>query len=465
MSYPLLGVCAGLFFLTGCQKEIKTKDQPISIQSSARREHDHSSLTNTYSSDVAIAWMNMQLRLMRTATGIPNVAFTRPYAYSGIALYESVVPGMPSYQSLAAQLNGLSGLPQTTHGLAYHWPSSANAALAYMNKSMFPTTSIANKTAIDSLENALNLQYQGEANAETINRSIAFGKGIAQKVFDWAETDGYLHASDAYTPPTGMGLWVPTPPAFAGASTPYWGNLRPIVLGSGDNAQPGAPVPYSENPSSDFYKMAKQVYDVSQTLTSEQTAMALYWRDIPGVTTPGHYLSILKQVLEIEKSSLDKAAIAYALSAITVNDAGISCWQTKYHYNLVRPVTYIRTVLGHPTWSPLLTTPAHPEYSSAHAVLSAANADVLTELFGEHYSFTDHTYDYLGFAPRSFTSFRAIGIDAGNSRLYAGIHYQPSIDIGLKQGRKIAKNINHRLRFKKDEDSADDDGHQDHHNY
>jgi hypothetical protein len=455
--YLLLRVCAGLFFLTSCQKEIKTKDEPIGIQSSAREEHDHSSLTNTYSSDVAVAWMNMQLRLMRTATGIPNVAFTRPYAYSGIALYESVVPGMPGYQSLAGQLNGLYNLPQTIHGVRYHWPSSANAALAFMNKNMFPTTSAANKTAIDSLENALNLQYQGDADAETIARSIAFGKAIAQKVFDWSETDGYLHASDAYTPPTGMGLWVPTPPAFAGASTPYWGNLRPIVLGSGDNAQPGTPIAYSENPSSDFYKMAKLVYDVSQTLTPEQTAMALYWRDLPGVTAPGHYLSILKQVIEIEKPVLNKAAIAYALSAITVNDAAISCWQTKYHYNLVRPVTYIRTVLAHPTWSPLLTTPAHPEYSSAHAVLSAANAEVLTELFGDHYSFTDHTYDYLGFAPRSFNSFRAIGEDAGNSRLYAGIHYQPSIDIGLKQGRKIAKNVRNRLKFKKDENGEDDD--------
>ena len=108
----------------------------------------------------------------------------------------------------------------------------------------------------------------------------------------------------------------------------------------------------------------------------------------------------------------------------------------KYHYNLVRPYTYIRNVLGYSTWSPTLTTPAHPEYSSAHAVLSAATADALSNLFGDNYSFTDHTYDYLGFAPRSFNSFQAFGIDAGNSRLYAGIHYQPSIDAGLVQEEK-----------------------------
>ncbi|HKB45220.1 MAG TPA: vanadium-dependent haloperoxidase [Chitinophagaceae bacterium] len=438
-------------FIASCQKEIDQQAKQEEVAAKANNNnHGHLKQTNTYSSDAVIKWMEMQLRLMRTATGIPNNAFTRPYAYSGIALYETVVSGMPAYQSLASQLNGLSGLPQTEPGFAYHWPSSANAALAYINKNMFPTTSAANKTSIDSLENALNTQYQGEVDAETINRSVALGKAVAQKIFEWAQTDGNLHASDSYTPPTGEGLWVPTAPAFAAASTPYWGNLRTIVPGSGDNAQPAAPTPYSTDPSSDFYKMAKQVYDVSQTLTAEQTAMALYWRDVPGVTTPGHYVSILKQVLENDKPMLDKAAIAYALGGITAYDAAISCWQTKYHYNLVRPITYIRTILGHTTWNPLLTTPAHPEYSSAHAVLSAATADVFSNLFGDNYSFTDHTYDYLGMAPRSFNSFRAFGEDAGNSRLYAGIHYQASIDIGLMQGRKVAQNIINKLKFFKE---------------
>ncbi len=441
-------------FIVSCQKEIANpaaKRQAEETSSANQNSlHGHLKQTKEYPSDVVIKWMDMQLRLMRTATGIPNNAFTRPYAYSGIALYEAVVPGMPAYQSIADQLNNLSGLPKTEPGFAYHWPGSANAALAYINKQMFPTTSAANKTSIDSLENALNTQYQGEVDAETIKRSNAFGKAIAQKIFEWAQTDGYLHAGDTYIAPTGEGLWVPTAPAFASAGTPYWGNLRTIVSGSGDNAQPAAPIPYSTNPSSDFYKMVKQVYDVSQTLTAEQTAMALYWRDVPGVTTPGHYISILKQILENDKPTLDKAAIAYALGGITANDATISCWQTKYHYNLVRPITYIRNVLGHTTWNSLLTTPAHPEYSSAHAVLSSATADAFSSLFGNSYSFIDHTYDYLGMVPRSFNSFKAFGEEAGNSRLYAGIHYQPSINIGLVQGRKVAENIINKLKFLKE---------------
>ncbi len=426
----------------------QTEQQLPLLSSNEKVVQGHLKQTKTFSSDVAIKWMNMQLRIM-SSTALPNVAFARPYAYSGIALYEAVEPGMPAYQSLEGQLNGLIGLPETGNGLAYHWPSSANAALAYMNKNMFSTTSASNKTAIDSLENALNIQYQGEEDAAIINRSILFGKAVAQKVFEWAQTDGYLHASDAYTAPIGDGLWVRTPPGFAAASTPYWGNLRTIVSGSDDNSQPDAPTSYSTDPSSDFYKMVKQVYDVSQTLNPQQTAGALYWRDIPGVTSPGHWESILKQVLVNENATLDKAAIGYALTGITLNDACISCWKTKYHYNLIRPITYIRTVLGHTTWKSLLGTPAHPEYSSAHAVLSAATADAMTEVFGDSYSFTDHTYDYLGMSPRSFNSFSAIGEDAGNSRLYAGLHYLASINIGLVQGRKVAANIKSKLKFLK----------------
>ena len=446
--FRVLVTGVSIFLFAACQKDLKTTNPSAELKSNSDA-HGHLVQTNTYTSEVAVKWLNMQIRLMRTATGITNVAFIRPYAYSGITLYEAVVPGMPSYQSLAGQLTGLSGLTQTEPGFAYHWPGSANAALASINKQMFPATSDANKAAIDSLEAALNLQYQNEVDQPTLNRSIAFGKAVAQKIFEWAQADGYQHVSDPYIPPIGAGLWEATPPAFAPASTPYWGNLRVMVPGSGDNAQPGAPIPYSTDPSSDFYKMVKQVYDASQTLTAEQTAQALYWRDIPGVSTPGHYASILRQILENDNSSLSKAAVAYALAGITGYDAAISCWQTKYHYNLVRPITYIRSVLGFSGWNSLLGTPAHPEYSSAHALLSSATAAALTNVFGDNYSFTDHTYDYLGFAPRPFNSFEAFGEDAGNSRLYAGIHYQPSIDTGFVQGRKISQNISSKLIFLK----------------
>ena len=169
--------------------------------------------------------------------------------------------------------------------------------------------------------------------------------------------------------------------------------------------------------------------------------MAMFWRDVPGVTSPGHWLSILQQVVRKTNTRLDKAALAYALTGAALNDGSISCWQTKYHYNLVRPITYIRDIMGQTSWNSFLTTPAHPEYASGHAVLSSAAAAVFEKLFGNIGSFTDHTYDYLGFSPRTYTSFTAIGEEAAKSRLYAGIHYQPTIHAGILQGRKVTANI------------------------
>jgi hypothetical protein len=108
---------------------------------------------------------------------------------------------------------------------------------------------------------------------------------------------------------------------------------------------------------------------------------------------------------------------------------------------MARPITYIRDVMGSGGWTSFLTTPAHPEYSSAHAVLSMAAGEIMQKIFGNPGSFTDHTYDYLGYSPRKYDSFVAIGNEAANSRLYAGIHYQPSIDVGILQGKKVASNI------------------------
>jgi PAP2 superfamily len=234
---------------------------------------------------------------------------------------------------------------------------------------------------------------------------------------------------------------VPTPTAFTAPASPYWGNNRTAVKGSITNTLPEPPIAYSTDPGSAFYQMAKNVYDVSQSLTEDQKAMAMFWRDVPGVSSPGHWLSILQQVIRKTNTRLDKAALAYALTGAAINDGLISVWRTKYKYNLLRPISYIRNVMGHTGWNSYLGTPAHPEYSSAHSVLSAAAAAIMKEMFGSIGSFTDHTYDYLGFAPRTYSSIIAIGEEAANSRVYAGIHYQQSVDAGLTEGRKVAANI------------------------
>ncbi len=438
--------------LVSCQKEIDPKEKQDEIASVANQnmEHGHLKQTKEYSSDVAIKWMDMQLRLMQTSSpfigGLP--AF-RPIAYSGIALYESVVPGMPSYQTLSGQLTDMPGMPQTLPGFAYHWPTSANAVLADINRKLFPNTSTANKNSIDSLENALNSEYQGEVNTATFQRSVQFGKTIAQLVFDWSVADGANHANDPYTPPVGAGLWVPTPPANLAAFGPYWKNNRLMVAGSLNGSMPPPPPAYSTNPGSAYFAMVKEVYDISQTLTLEQRAIGLYYRDNPGFGG-GHYLSILKQVLQKETCMLDISSLAYAKAGIALVDGGIGCWTAKYTFNLERPITYIRNILGFNTWSPLFATPNFPEYPSGHSTAGGAIAETLTSLFGDNYQFTNHSYDYLGMAPRTYTSFYQMAQEIGDSRVYGGIHYRVACTEGNKQGRKIAENINNTLKFLKE---------------
>lgn len=412
------------------------------IFSSCKKDNDRNdNKLSKHSSQVLDKWLTLQIRLMKNTAGVPNHAFSRHYAYAGVAALQSLAPGLPPGMLSKIKWNGLTNLPQAKGAGHYYFPANLNAALATINRAMFPTAKEEDKQAIDSLENALTQEFLATQSSSLVQTSAAYGKAVALAVFNWAETDGHWNANNPYTPPAGPGMWVPTAPAFANPATPHWGNNRPVITNSIANTQLPTPPAYSADPIFDFYQMVKKVYDVSQTLTDDQKAMAMFWRDVPGVTSPGHWVSILQQAIRQQNSSLDKAAFAYALTGAALNDALITCFKAKYQYTLVRPITYIRNVMGHSTWNPYLGTPAHPEYSSAHAALSTAVAEVMERLFGDIDSFTDHTYDYLGFAPRTYTSFRAIGNEASQSRLYAGIHYQPSIDAGIQQGKKVAANI------------------------
>lgn len=418
-----------VFLMASCKKDNNKYEQK-------------QNLAVKHSSEVLDKWMTLQLRLIKNTTGVPNQGFSRHFAYSGIAAFESLATGLNGIdKKWSAKWNGLTGLPAVGNANSYYYPANVNAAMAAINRSFFPNSSETDKAAIDSLEDALNQEYLQIKTQAEINMSAQFGKDVAETIFNWAETDGYKNVNAPYVVATGPGFWKPTPPAMAPPLTPYWGNNRPIISNSLTNTLPVAPPAYSTEISSPFYQMAKQVYDASLTLTDDQKAMAIFWRDIPGASSPGHWLSILQQVIKTSETKLDKAALAYALTGTAINDALITCFKAKYHYNLIRPITYIREVMGYNNWNTFIGTPAHPEYPSAHASLSSAAAEVLIEMFGNPKTFTDHTYDYMGLAPRTYSSFTAIGEEAGMSRFYPGIHYQPSIQAGLTQGKKVTANI------------------------
>jgi hypothetical protein len=151
---------------------------------------------------------------------------------------------------------------------------------------------------------------------------------------------------------------------------------------------------------------------------------------------------------QLRSNGLDLAGAAecYLKVGIAVSDAFVTCWDTKYRYNLLRPVTYIRSLIDD-QWSPLLATPPFPEFTSGHSVQSAAAFQVMADLFGDEQQLVDHTHDARGLTPRTFTSFSRCAEEAAISRLYGGIHFRPAIDLGLDQGRCVADAVS-RLRLR-----------------
>jgi PAP2 superfamily len=354
---------------------------------------------------------------------------------------------MPAYQSLQNQLTDFPAMPKTEPGKAYHWAASANAALAEMNRRLFPTTSAANKTAMDNLESSLNAVYAAEVNDATLQRSIAFGKEVATRIFAWAATDGSANVNPPYVPPVGFGLWVPT--AATPAINPYASQRRLLVPGSA-NGTTLAPLPaFSTDPASDYYAMVKEVYDASLVLTADQKAMADYFKDNPGYGAGGTYVAAFVQALNIAQFKLDMAALAYAKVGLGQHDATIILFVNKYTYNVMRPVTYIRLYIN-PAWNTYIPTPNHPEFPSGHATITGGALTMMSNVFGEKFPITLHTYDYLNYPPRSYSTFTQMGLDIANSRIYGGIHYRPTCERSIAQGKKVAENILSTIKFLKE---------------
>jgi PAP2 superfamily len=396
-----------------------------------------------FSAEVPTAWFDLSLRLVQSATGFSPPVASRAFAYSGLALYESVAPGMPGSRSLARLFTGLRGLPRAERD-TYDWPTVANAALASILKSLVPTAGAEALAAAAALDARFDAGSRRALSPAVYNRSTKRGRDVAAAVFAWSRGDGghegYLRNFPPYTPPVGPGLWVPTPPGFLGALQPHWGRNRCFAIPGAAAHSPGDHPPYSVAAGSVFRREASEVYETVNSLTPEQATIARFWSDDPGATAtpPGHSVSITTQVLRREGSSLAEAAETYARVGIAVSDAFVACWYQKYLYNLLRPVTYVNAQFD-PDWLPPLVTPPFPEYPSGHSVQSGAATQVLTDLFGKRYEFVDRTHEARGFAPRRFGSFFEAADEAAISRLYGGIHFRAAIVNGLAQGKRIGR--------------------------
>ena len=398
--------------------------------------------TAEYSNDVALKWFDLELLLIRDTPGFSPPVAARAIGYTGLSLYESVVNGMPEYRSLTGILNEFKNVPKIDKSKAYNWEIAANVAMAQTISYFFPNTSKDYLARIENQKLFLIDKYKGGSDVDVVKRSIKYGEDVARAIFEYSKSDGGHEAyrntnHQSYTSPVGSCYWIPLPDQVA--LLPQWGHNRTFVAGSAEHSIPEPPK--CENGlTSIFYAQALEVYTVGKNLTAEQKEIATFWSDDAQktFTPPGHGISITNQIVKKEKINLAKAAEIFCKIGIAESDAFVLCWKCKFMHNFVRPISYIRTTIDG-KWNTFLTTPPFPEYTSGHASVSGAVAQVLSDFFGFNYAFTDDSHKDRGLKARSFESFFDFANEAAISRLYGGIHYRNSNEQGLKNGKRIGK--------------------------
>jgi hypothetical protein len=397
--------------------------------------------------DILRQWYSVVLRLARhTATYSPPVA-SRAFAYLGVAAYQSVASGSTSLISLEGQINGLNALPRRDPARQYDDAVITHCVMATAVATFFGNTGPTGQRVIAAAQKKFKEDALKGLPGPVIDASLAYGEALAAAIIEWSRHDGGAVIENmgfpmAYALGTQPGNWTPTS-AIRQQQLPLlpgWGNNRTFAMPDGSSCPLPPPPSYSEDPASSFYAEALEVYEAVKNLTREQEAIARFWSDDPMLspTPPGHWISIALDILTEQSASLDRSAEVLMRLGVAVADGFIGCWHSKYQYDLLRPVTYIKRVID-PKWEPILITPPFPEYPSGHSTQSGAAAVVLTSMFGENFAFTDHTHERDGLAPRQFASFDAAAQEAGISRLYGGIHFRAAIERGLEQGRCIGQ--------------------------
>ncbi|GEO05345.1 hypothetical protein AAE02nite_30090 [Adhaeribacter aerolatus] len=430
-----------LFFVTSCEEK-----------------HNQAGL-DAFSNTQLERWNNNLSEIIIKDIFSPPVA-SRIYAYANIAAYEALVPAYSNYQSLGGQLHKFNEVPKPEAGKEYYYPVASIKAFSTVCKKL---TLVSENTEAFEKEYLAQLQKIG-IRKEVLKNSLAYGEQVGQHVLAWAGKDNYLEsrAMTRHMLSEKPEAWQPTPPDYMPAVEPHWNTIRPFVMDSAAQCKPLKPTPFDSLPASKFYKEAYEIYKYSKEPDDEKTLIARFWDDNPNVSftkghatffrqklTPGgHWLSIATSVIKDKKLNMMQAAETYVLVSTSLADGFISCWDAKYKHATIRPETYIEKYID-PDWDPIIQTPPFPEFPSGHSVISAAAATALTNLFGDNYAFTDSTQLMLGLPVRKFKSFYDASNEAGKSRMYGGIHFQPANEYGARQGREVGNLVTSRLKTRK----------------
>jgi membrane-associated phospholipid phosphatase len=243
-----------------------------------------------------------------------------------------------------------------------------------------------------------------------VTAGLALGRAVGAMVVERAKADG----SDVQwsgVVPKEKGRWSGTNPI-----EPTFGTWRTFVLASGSQLRPGPP------PAFDSAQMATELAEVKNVArTFAATEAAMYWQG----TRYGFYVPITTQKIAETHWDMNppRAARAYALMSVAGYDAAVACWDAKFTYWAIRPNQL------DPAVTTLFPNPNHPSYPSAHGCYSGAADRILSYLF-----------------PADADAFRAQAKEAGDSRLWAGIHFRSDIDAGLALGRAVGDLVIERAR-------------------
>ncbi|MEC5164315.1 hypothetical protein RCH18_000031 [Flavobacterium sp. PL11] len=402
----------------------------------------------------------------------PPVA-SRVYVYPNIAAYEIIAQNSKEYESLQGQLNDLTPIPKLDPKSGVNQRLAAIIAHLEISKQL-----LFSEDMIEKYRDSLYIKWEDENKSEFL-----MSKDYAFKVVDhinkWMDKDRYKQSRtfakySVYS--DRQDRWQPTPPSYMDAVEPNWKVIRPLVMDSSSQFKPVAPYPFSTDKNSSFYKEAKEVYDLGNSITQEllamenaksdkipeKSAIASFWDCNPYATviqghmmfakkknTPdAHWINIAKIACKMTKTDFETTVYINTLTSIGIFESFISCWDEKFRSNVVRPETYINKFIDE-GWMPQLQTPPFPEYSSGHSVVSTCSAVILTSIFGDNFAYIDDSEIPFGLPERSFTSFNQAASEASISRLYGGIHYRAAIVNGIDQGRNIGNYVVSKLKMKK----------------
>ncbi|CAM5676892.1 vanadium-dependent haloperoxidase [Streptomyces coeruleorubidus] len=292
----------------------------------------------------------------------------------------------------------------------------------------------------EEVDAALRTTLEGVPDGPAESEGVAAGARQARLVLAAREGDGLDPASvnaPFTVPPAAPGVWQPTPPAYAPAA--QYGNrlARPFLLDSPDQYRlPAPPALDSARYRADLAEVRAYGAVDSTVRTEKQTETADFWL--------GSSLTLYTEPLRVAlarspQSSAGRAGLV-ALFHVALVDTQIATSDTKYAYPRWRPVTAIRagSIDPDPAWTPLHTTPAHPDYPSGHNTYSGAAEAVLSALVGPRTAPFKLTSPTAPGVTRTYTAWSRLSQENVDARVYSGIHTRSADEAGLVLGERVA---------------------------